>query len=127
MRYEELLSYEASKKLKKLGFDWPCYDYFRVGEDKIGREHNDYPADVNNWGQSDFEFISNPTLYSALLWLFEEFNYFVEFKRFTGKDVNFCYIIKKEDTIIYIYPDSFKDIEEAIKDSIDKILKNIEL
>lgn len=123
-QYEELLSYEASKKLKELGFDWPCYDYFVVGEDKIARKHNEYPSNVNGWGNSR-DLVSNPTLYSALLWLLKKFGYFVEFKRFIGKEIKFGYTIKKEDIAIYFYPDSFEDIEEAIKDSIDKILKDI--
>ncbi|MDE7421753.1 MAG: hypothetical protein K2N35_16305 [Muribaculaceae bacterium] len=76
MTKETLCTYEQSSRLKRLGFDWPCWSvYHEQVNGSILLERSKTQAD--NWNAGIY--ISAPTRETAHRWLIEKENLFIAF------------------------------------------------
>ena len=73
MTHENCCTFEQSRQLRELGFDWPC-DYYWRFEESWNNNQGGYIRTRNNWPcRKD----SAPTLYQAHKWLIEKYHYFI--------------------------------------------------
>ena len=88
MIQEDYVSFETAKLLKEKGFDVPCNTFFVVGENKKDRtkerfSYSSVIADRNSYNSElpEHEYVSAPTLQTAMKWLREVHNLSVEVYR----------------------------------------------
>ena len=131
---EDYVSFEQAKALKKLGFDWKCFSYYRPTgdidfcyynfEDCIQR------ADYNNerYQPSSFYNIeaSAPSLSQAQKWLRKEKGIIVQSSFIQACDESIVFESGMcVNTTRYIIPPASKKYEEALRKAIDCALKYI--
>lgn len=131
---EDFVTYEQAVKLKELGFDWKCYQFYNADKKLWSYTSIGYGDDCRDWNDNDYAIIGNaecsaPTLAQAQKWLREKHYLSIEVYSSLDIDYNHEYdgFIKNlndasedeiEDSAI-----SCKTYEEALSKGIDKALE----
>lgn len=126
---EDLVTYEQAVKLKELGFDWECYQYYNDDEELWTYTSMGYGDDCRNWNDKDYAAIGNakcsaPTLAQVQKWLrVRASRQLILNVGFDGQ--YYWYICQPDGTVIDGEDESitYQTYEQALSACIDKSLE----
>lgn len=120
MSKENYCSFGQAVKLKELGFDWKCYDFF-TEEVKLPLSEIKPIPKPKNWNETEDK-ISAPRLDQAQKWLREEKRIHVE--PYFVYDTRFDLYIKSQAHAVFKREEQcFDTYEQALSAGIDKALE----
>ena len=126
MLHEDYVSFEQAKVLKKLGFDWPVYQYYLInGLGDVVLWFPEGERNPNSNGDDDF---SAPTLYQAAKWLREEKGIviLIDYQHFDVKESFYAYHISYTyNNDLYSVGVDYPTYEKALSAGIDRALWEI--
>ena len=97
---KEFVPYGLAVKLKKLGFNLPCYMYIYTGD--TGNNYDHYlevkPSDSRDWNSKSDLCVSRPTFSQAFRWFRDNYNLFCEINVDKTMEPKFAYTIKEYES-----------------------------
>lgn len=119
---EAYVSFEAAKRLKKKGFNWPCTCYY--DDDGIMHEALDYVRQ-NDGEDDDNEECLCPTQQMAMRWLREEKD--IDIIPFHEKLPNDCYWCRIERNLFTAHEQEpiYSTYEDAVEAALQYCLTNL--
>lgn len=143
MNKEDFVSYETAVKLKELGFDWECHEFWDTSfcvdgtPTKIRYVYGDHKFNVcvvsernSMLEQMGSEYITAPTMAKAQKWLREIKGIAINVVAHDGGKYNWedVYLPNATEFVGYIHPDikQYETYEAALSAGIEAALKLIE-
>jgi len=121
---KEFIPYQEALELKQLGFDEPCFTYYKNDQlsDILELVKNSEMTNVNN--ESD-DYISAPTYSQAFRWFREKYGLCIVIKPIDDKKLDLGYNLLKNGLIMRAHL-TYEEAELACLKKLIKIVKGLE-